>query len=49
MLVQEKETEKQKLLYEQARLHEHGAANMVLQTISASRGNYGNRGGQFYF
>ncbi|XP_031434602.1 ryanodine receptor 2 isoform X2 [Clupea harengus] len=38
---EEKETEKQKLLYEQARLHEHGAANMVLQTISASRGKKG--------
>ena len=30
--------EKQKLLYQQARLHERGAAEMVLQTISASRG-----------
>lgn len=30
--------EKQKLLYQQARLHERGAAEMVLQTISASKG-----------
>lgn len=30
--------EKQKLLYQQARLHDRGAAEMVLQTISASKG-----------
>lgn len=30
--------EKQKLLYQQARLHRRGASEMVLQTISASRG-----------
>uniref|UniRef100_A0AAZ1Y3U1 Ryanodine receptor 2 n=1 Tax=Oreochromis aureus TaxID=47969 RepID=A0AAZ1Y3U1_OREAU len=34
----EKEMEKQKLLYQQARLHDRGAAEMVLQTISASKG-----------
>uniref|UniRef100_A0A8C6K2C8 Uncharacterized protein n=1 Tax=Melopsittacus undulatus TaxID=13146 RepID=A0A8C6K2C8_MELUD len=37
----EKEMEKQKLLYQQARLHDRGAAEMVLQTISASKGNMG--------
>lgn len=36
---QEKEMEKQKLLYQQARLHDRGAAEMVLQTISASKGS----------
>ncbi|KAG7254232.1 hypothetical protein CRUP_016983, partial [Coryphaenoides rupestris] len=36
---EEKEMEKQKLLYQQARLHERGAAEMVLQTISASKGD----------
>ncbi|CAF87270.1 unnamed protein product, partial [Tetraodon nigroviridis] len=35
---EEKEMEKQKLLYQQARLHNRGAAEMVLQTISASKG-----------
>ncbi|KAJ3610589.1 hypothetical protein NHX12_022681 [Muraenolepis orangiensis] len=35
---EEKEMEKQKLLYQQARLHDRGAAEMVLQTISASKG-----------
>uniref|UniRef100_A0A8C6KAB8 Uncharacterized protein n=1 Tax=Melopsittacus undulatus TaxID=13146 RepID=A0A8C6KAB8_MELUD len=40
-LVQEKEMEKQKLLYQQARLHDRGAAEMVLQTISASKGEMG--------
>lgn len=30
--------EKQKLLYQQARLHDRGTAEMVLQTISASKG-----------
>lgn len=37
--LQEKEMEKQKTLYQQARLHERGAAEMVLQMISASKGN----------
>lgn len=37
-LEQEKEMEKQKLLYQQERLHDRGAAEMVLQTISASKG-----------
>lgn len=36
---QEKEMEKQKTLYQQARLHDRGAAEMVLQMISASKGN----------
>lgn len=36
---QEKEMEKQKTLYQQARLHERGAAEMVLQMISASKGD----------
>uniref|UniRef100_A0A8C4LL11 Ryanodine receptor 2 n=1 Tax=Equus asinus asinus TaxID=83772 RepID=A0A8C4LL11_EQUAS len=35
------EMEKQKLLYQQARLHDRGAAEMVLQTISASKGETG--------
>uniref|UniRef100_A0A6Q2XQ02 Ryanodine receptor 2 n=1 Tax=Esox lucius TaxID=8010 RepID=A0A6Q2XQ02_ESOLU len=39
--LQEKEMEKQKLLYQQARLHDRGAAEMVLQTISASKGEMG--------
>lgn len=30
--------EKQKMLYQQARLHDRGAAEMVLQMISASKG-----------
>lgn len=34
---QEKEMEKQKLLYQQARLHSRGAAEMVLQTISTGK------------
>uniref|UniRef100_A0AAQ5XBZ1 Ryanodine receptor 2b (cardiac) n=1 Tax=Amphiprion ocellaris TaxID=80972 RepID=A0AAQ5XBZ1_AMPOC len=38
----EKEMEKQKLLYQQARLHCRGASEMVLQTISASRGIMGS-------
>ncbi|XP_037829496.1 ryanodine receptor 2 [Kryptolebias marmoratus] len=38
---EEKEMEKQKLLYQQARLHDRGAAEMVLQTISASKGEMG--------
>ncbi|KTF89703.1 hypothetical protein cypCar_00037201, partial [Cyprinus carpio] len=40
-VLQEKEMEKQKLLYQQARLHDRGAAEMVLQTISASKGEMG--------
>ncbi|XP_051233720.1 ryanodine receptor 2 [Dicentrarchus labrax] len=35
---EEKEMEKQKLLYQQARLHRRGASEMVLQTVSASKG-----------
>ena len=31
--------EKQKILYQQARLHARGAAEMVLQMISATKGN----------
>ncbi|XP_015230090.1 PREDICTED: ryanodine receptor 2-like [Cyprinodon variegatus] len=38
---EEKEMEKQKLLYQQARLHCRGASEMVLQTISASSGTMG--------
>ena len=37
--LQEKEMEKQKILYQQARLHARGAAEMVLQMISSSKGN----------
>uniref|UniRef100_G1KRA0 Ryanodine receptor 3 n=1 Tax=Anolis carolinensis TaxID=28377 RepID=G1KRA0_ANOCA len=37
----EKEMEKQKTLYQQSRLHERGAAEMVLQMISASKGEMG--------
>uniref|UniRef100_A0A671X2V3 Ryanodine receptor 3 n=1 Tax=Sparus aurata TaxID=8175 RepID=A0A671X2V3_SPAAU len=37
----EKEMEKQKMLYQQARLHDRGAAEMVLQMISASKGRLG--------
>lgn len=32
--------EKQKILYQQARLHARGAAEMVLQMISASKGTH---------
>ncbi|XP_070696712.1 ryanodine receptor 2 [Pempheris klunzingeri] len=39
---EEKEMEKQKLLYQQARLHLRGASEMVLQTISASQGVMGS-------
>ncbi|XP_053538759.1 ryanodine receptor 2 isoform X6 [Ictalurus punctatus] len=39
---EEKELEKQRLLYQQARLHERGAAEMVLQRLSASRGVTGH-------
>nr|XP_014340342.1 PREDICTED: ryanodine receptor 2 [Latimeria chalumnae] len=38
---EEKEMEKQNLLYQQARLHDRGAAEMVLQMISASKGEMG--------
>ncbi|XP_046872563.1 ryanodine receptor 3 [Hypomesus transpacificus] len=38
---EEKEMEKQKTLYQQARLHDRGAAQMVLQMISASKGRLG--------
>ncbi|XP_041123116.1 ryanodine receptor 3 isoform X8 [Polyodon spathula] len=38
---EEKEMEKQKTLYQQARLHDRGAAEMVLQMISASKGAMG--------
>ncbi|KAJ8274943.1 hypothetical protein COCON_G00095680 [Conger conger] len=38
---EEKEMEKQKTLYQQARLHERGAAEMVLQMIGASKGRLG--------
>ncbi|XP_053730272.1 ryanodine receptor 2 [Synchiropus splendidus] len=38
---EEKEMEKQKLLFQQARLHRRGASEMVLQTISASKGAIG--------
>lgn len=37
-VAQEKQMEKQRLLYQQARLHHRGASEMVLQTISASKG-----------
>nr|XP_023658007.1 ryanodine receptor 3 [Paramormyrops kingsleyae] len=38
---EEKEMEKQRTLYQQARLHDRGAAQMVLQMISASKGRLG--------
>nr|XP_033809949.1 ryanodine receptor 1 isoform X11 [Geotrypetes seraphini] len=38
---EEKEMEKQKLLYQQARLHNRGAAEMILQMISACKGETG--------
>uniref|UniRef100_A0A7N8YKL7 Ryanodine receptor 3 n=1 Tax=Mastacembelus armatus TaxID=205130 RepID=A0A7N8YKL7_9TELE len=38
---EEKEMEKQKILYQQARLHARGAAEMVLQMISASKSRLG--------
>lgn len=38
IVIQEKEMEKQKILYQQARLHARGAAEMVLQMISATKG-----------
>ncbi|KAJ3591316.1 hypothetical protein NHX12_009262, partial [Muraenolepis orangiensis] len=37
----EKEMEKQRLLYQQSRLHNRGAAEMVLQMISACKGDTG--------
>uniref|UniRef100_A0A8B9RMZ7 Ryanodine receptor 2b (cardiac) n=1 Tax=Astyanax mexicanus TaxID=7994 RepID=A0A8B9RMZ7_ASTMX len=37
----EKELEKQRLLFQQARLHDRGAAEMVLQKLSGSRGTMG--------
>ncbi|XP_076875611.1 ryanodine receptor 1 isoform X2 [Brachyhypopomus gauderio] len=37
----EKEMEKQRLLYQQSRLHNRGAAEMVLQMISACKGEKG--------
>uniref|UniRef100_H3CXC1 Ryanodine receptor 1 n=1 Tax=Tetraodon nigroviridis TaxID=99883 RepID=H3CXC1_TETNG len=39
--LQEKEMEKQRLLYQQSRLHNRGAAEMVLQMISACKGETG--------
>uniref|UniRef100_A0A670J4K8 Ryanodine receptor 1 n=1 Tax=Podarcis muralis TaxID=64176 RepID=A0A670J4K8_PODMU len=39
--LQEKEMEKQRLLYQQSRLHNRGAAEMVLQMISACKGEPG--------
>ncbi|XP_061645502.1 ryanodine receptor 2-like isoform X2 [Phyllopteryx taeniolatus] len=39
---EEKEMDKQKLLYQQARLHLRGASEMVLQSISASKGAMGS-------
>ncbi|XP_061692591.1 ryanodine receptor 2 [Syngnathoides biaculeatus] len=39
---EEKEMEKQKLLYQQARLHLRGVSEMVLQSISASKGSMGS-------
>ncbi|XP_077586244.1 ryanodine receptor 2 [Stigmatopora nigra] len=38
---EEKEMDKQRLLYQQARLHLRGASEMVLQSISASKGTLG--------
>lgn len=38
--MQEKEMEKQRLLYQQSRLHNRGAAEMVLQMISACKGSF---------
>ncbi|MGH0140034.1 UNVERIFIED_CONTAM: hypothetical protein FKN15_010015 [Acipenser sinensis] len=42
MSFEEKEMEKQRLLYQQARLHNRGAAEMVLQMISACKGETGS-------
>ncbi|KAI1893681.1 hypothetical protein AGOR_G00126200 [Albula goreensis] len=41
MSFEEKEMEKQRLLYQQSRLHDRGAAEMVLQMISACKGDPG--------
>lgn len=41
--VQEKEMVKQRLLYQQSRLHNRGAAEMVLQMISACKGSFNPR------
>uniref|UniRef100_A0A8C9X3E5 Ryanodine receptor 3 n=1 Tax=Sander lucioperca TaxID=283035 RepID=A0A8C9X3E5_SANLU len=41
MMAKEKEMEKQKILYQQARLHARGAAEMVLQMIGSSKGRLG--------
>ncbi|KAL4647687.1 ryanodine receptor 1-like isoform X1 [Arapaima gigas] len=41
MSFEEKEMEKQRLLYQQSRLHNRGAAEMVLQMISACKGEPG--------
>ncbi len=41
---QEKEMEKQRLLYQQSRLHNRGAAEMVLQMISACKGSCYTKG-----
>lgn len=38
MFQKEKEMEKQMTLYQQARLHQRAAAEMVIQMISASKG-----------
>ncbi|KAM9848015.1 LOW QUALITY PROTEIN: ryanodine receptor 2-like [Aulostomus maculatus] len=38
---EEKEMDKQRLLYQQARLHHRGASEMILQIISASKGAMG--------
>ncbi|XP_072515634.1 ryanodine receptor 1 [Salminus brasiliensis] len=42
MSFEEKEMEKQRLLYQQSRLHNRGAAEMVLQMISACKGETGS-------
>ncbi|XP_023662899.1 ryanodine receptor 1b isoform X3 [Paramormyrops kingsleyae] len=42
MTFEEKEMEKQRLLYQQSRLHNRGAAEMVLQMISACKGEPGS-------
>uniref|UniRef100_A0A8C1M1U5 Ryanodine receptor 1a (skeletal) n=1 Tax=Cyprinus carpio TaxID=7962 RepID=A0A8C1M1U5_CYPCA len=41
LCLMEKEMEKQRLLYQQSRLHNRGAAEMVLQMISACKGETG--------
>ncbi|KAF5896903.1 ryanodine receptor 1-like isoform X3, partial [Clarias magur] len=41
IMAKEKEMEKQRLLYQQSRLHDRGAAEMVLQMISACKGEPG--------